>query len=140
MLQLAEKRVLALRCLADEMLKAQDPLTRLDAAAIRENTGQQQRRIDEIRHLDRELKRLRQCGRPELDPVSSSRLRTLARELQEVQAEVRRLNYIQARLLQAWRCSINVLTSFTGSYQPPAALRSREWAPQAGNWGREAWG
>jgi len=116
--ELAERRVLALRSLAGEMLRAQGPLTRLDAAAIRENTGEQQRLVDEVRTLDRESAKLSHAL-PRLDPAASARLLALARELQGVQAEVRCLNQVQARLLQAWRCSINLLMSFTGTYQAP---------------------
>ncbi|HMD96086.1 MAG TPA: hypothetical protein VKM93_01980 [Terriglobia bacterium] len=116
--ELAERRVLALRSLAREMRKAQGPLTRLDAAAIRENSGEQQRLVDEVRTLDCESARLRRAL-PELDPATSARLLALARELQGVQAEVRCLNQVQARLLKAWRCSINLLMSFTGTYQAP---------------------
>jgi hypothetical protein len=117
-IELAERRVLALRSLAGVMVKAQGPLTRLDAAAIRENTGEQQRLVDEVRTLDRESARLRHAL-PELDPDASARLLALARELQGAQAEVRCLNQVQARLLRAWRCSINLLMSFTGTYEVP---------------------
>jgi len=115
-IELAERRVLALRSLSGEMLKGQGPLTRLDTATIRENTGAQQRLVDEVRTLDRESAKLRHAT-SELDPATSTRLLALARELQCVKAEVRYLNQVQARLLQSWRCSINLLMSFTGTYQ-----------------------
>jgi hypothetical protein len=135
-IELAERRVLALRSLAGEMVKAQGPLTRIDAAAIRENAGKQQRLVDEVSALDRESARLLHAL-PELDPVASARLLTLAQELRGVQAEVWCLNQVQARLLQAWRCSINLLMSFAGTYQAPRpdlasrprdGGRSRQWA------------
>jgi len=130
-IELAERRVLALRSLASEMLKGQGPLTRLDAPAIRENTGEQQRLVDEVRALDRESARLRHAL-PALDPAASARLLALARESQGVQAEVRLLNHVQARLLQAWRCSINLLMSFTGTYQAPGHGLSLKLAPELG--------
>ncbi|MGO9271872.1 MAG: hypothetical protein ACLQOO_16675 [Terriglobia bacterium] len=130
-IKLAERRVLALRSLAGEMLKAQGPLTRLDATAIRENTGEQQRLVDEVRALDRESVRLRHAL-PELDPVATARLLALGRELQGVQAEVRCLNQVQARLLQTWRCSINLLMSFTGTYQAPRYGLALDLAPERG--------
>jgi len=117
-IELAERRVRALRSLAGELVNVQGPLTRLDAAAIRENTGEQQRLVDEVRALDRESARLRRAL-PDLDPAASTRLLALTRELEGVHAEVRRLNQVQARLLQGWRCSINLLMSFTGTYQAP---------------------
>jgi len=135
-IELAERRVLALRSLAGEMLKAQGPLTRLDAAAIRENTGEQQRLVEEIQALDRESARLRHLL-PGLDPARSARLLVIEKESQDIQAEVRWLNQIQARLLQGWRCSINLLMSFVGTYQALAqgsasglrgSERSRQWA------------
>jgi hypothetical protein len=116
--ELAERRVFTLRSLASEMLKAQGPLTRIDAAAIRESAGEQQRLIDEVRALDRESAGLRRALQ-ELDPTASARLVALARESRQAQAEVQCMNQVQARLLQAWRCSINLLMSFGGTYQAP---------------------
>ncbi len=130
-IELAERRVLTLRSLAGEMLKAQGPLTRLDAVAIRENTDEQQRLVDEVRALDCESARFSHAL-PRLDPAASARLLALARELQGVQAEVRCLNQVQARLLKAWRCSINLLMSFTGTYQAPRHSLALDLAPELG--------
>ena len=140
-LELLEKRLGTLRLLATGLEQSRIAIAELDLESIHSHVSHQENLCTEIRILDEELESLKSHLSSEyqrdidltdlttlqglLDPESERRMRMLAISLNTIQADVRRLNRVQAELLRRSRRSINVLINFMsnylGTYQPPAA-------------------
>ncbi len=139
-LELLERRLATLRLLATGLEESREAFTEMDLESIHSHVAQQENLCTEIRFLDGELEALKRQLSSELqrdvdltslrsfqgllDPASERRMRVLVSGLNTIQADVRRLNRVQAELLRRSRRSINVLINFMsnymGTYQPPA--------------------
>ena len=102
----------------------------MDIAAIQEHTKRQQDLVEQIRGLDRQAAKLG-AEVEGIDPEAAPTVRAVAAGLFRVQAEVKRLNLVQAQLLQGWRRSINLLLSLAGVYPAPSASLAAATAIQA---------
>lgn len=151
-LELLERRLATLRLLATGLEESRDAFTEMDLESIHSHVAHQENLCTEIRFLDGELEALKRQLSSELqrdvdltnlktlqgllDPESERRMRVLVSGLNTIQADVRRLNRVQAELLRRSRRSINVLINFMsnymGTYQPPASRVALSMPQQVG--------
>jgi len=132
-LDLLERRQGVLRLLADGLQQSRQAFIALNLEAIQQYTTDQENLCAEIRFLDQETEEVRQklaaafhldnqtvdveALAKQLDPNTGRRLRLLLNGLASVQADVRRLNRVQAELLRRSRRSINVLMNLIAHCQ-----------------------
>lgn len=141
-LAVLEQRLAALDRLAAVLREAQSAVVAMDLGRTLQTTLHQQDLCQEIRCFDRQLAALApslasapgigvKWSAPEelwgcLDGDSQRKLRSLLNGLEKIQAEIRRLNRIQAVLLCRSRRSVNVLLNvmghYTGVYGPRRAV------------------
>ena len=151
-LELLERRLATLRMLATGLQESRAAITEMDLESINSHIAHQESLCTEIRFLDGELEALKRQLSSEfqqdldltnlttlqglLDPASERRMRGLVSGLATIQADVRRLNRVQAELLRRSRRSINVLINFMsnymGTYQPPANRAALSMPQQVG--------
>lgn len=143
--ELLEGRLNNLRRLHGAVCEGQKALVKLNLDAIRDQNCEQQSLCTQIRRLDAEIAQLKQkwfAHYPaeaqsdglraivaKVAPGSSGRLEQLLRDHDTTQAELQRVNRIQAELLRRSRRSIqmlsNLLAAYVGTYQPPGQMASR---------------
>ena len=139
-LNLLERRVAVLRLMAQELLDARQPITRLNLEAIYHHVSMQEGFCSELRFLDCELavaeKNLSAGSQPDrsltdrighlLDAASAARYRELQDELKAALANVQKLNRVEFELLRRSRRTINILINFlgynSGTYRPPVSV------------------
>ncbi len=124
LLDLAQKRLDALRDLAAAIGEAQQALTNLDLEAIQENTERQKALCSTIAHLDSEITRLRPLWNSGMGKTSADRWSEFLRQMQTAGTEVRRQNQVQAGLWRALRRTVQAIQTCLSSqnlglYQPP---------------------
>ena len=131
-LNLLERRLDRLRCLARELKESQAAFTAMDLERITHYVDYQENLCDEIRSLDVQIRGLNQKLNiafhtelnavapetlfPYLDEGSGRKLRVIARGLANIQAEVKRLNRVQSEMLRRSRQSVNVLINVMAQY------------------------
>lgn len=151
-LELLERRLATLRLLAAGIEESRHAFTEMDLERINSHVTHQESLCSELRFLDVELETLKRQLSTEfqrdvdltnlktlqglLDSESERRMHMLVSGLNTIQADVRRLNRVQAELLRRSRRSINVLINFMsyyrGTYQPPAASTALAMSQPAG--------
>ena len=139
-LDLLERRHSVLTLLVEGLRDSRGAFIGLNLDAIQQHTAEQGDLCTEVRFLDEEMKDVKgklaveyhldertvgsESLAKQLDPDTARRLRLLLQGLESIQAEVRRLNRVQAELLRRSRRSIhvlmNVVANCQGTYQPPS--------------------
>jgi hypothetical protein len=140
-LDLLERHLGVLRLLADALRQSRQAFVGMNLGAIQQYTADQENLCAEIRFLNQEMEEVKHKLAVEfrldsktvdlkllarqLDPDTARRLRLLLNGLESIQADVRRLNRVQAELLRRSRRSINVLMNLVANCQatcPPPSL------------------
>ena len=139
-LDLLERRHGVLNLLVEGLRDSRSAFIGLNLDAIQQHTTEQGNLCTEVRFLDQEMKDVKgklaveyhldertvgsESLAKQLDPDTARRLRLLLQGLESIQADVRRLNRVQAELLRRSRRSIhvlmNVVANCQGTYQPPS--------------------
>jgi hypothetical protein len=138
-LELLEQRIELLGSLADALVSARSDVVSFDLDGLEARIAKQERLCLEIRSVDARIDEVqRQCaaqlrplpGEPPTDAARHDRRRmreTLAR-LQEVQANVQRLNDAHQLLLRRSRRTVGALLnsyhSFAMTYSDPSSVRT----------------
>jgi len=131
-LNLLEMRLDTLRRLATQLKESRDAYTAMDLDRINYYINYQENLCNEIRSFDEQIRELHQSlckalhleldlGAPanlmsHLDETSQRKLRVVAQGLANIQADVKRLNRVQAELLKRSKRSINVLINLMSQY------------------------
>jgi sugar-specific transcriptional regulator TrmB len=131
-LNLLERRLDTLRRLATQLKESQDAYTAMDLDRINHYINYQENLCDEIRSFDDQIRELHKSlcvalnleldlSTPtalmsHLDESSQRKLKVVARGLANIQADVKRLNRVQAELLKRSKRSINVLINLMSQY------------------------
>ena len=131
-LNLLEMRLDRLRRLATQLEESQDAYTAMDLDRINYYINYQENLCNEIRSFDKQIRELHQslCAAlnlemdliapgslmSHLDETSQRKLRVVTQGLAHIQADVKRLNRVQAELLKRSRRSINVLINLMSQY------------------------
>jgi|GEM_PF-1643209 flagellar biosynthesis/type III secretory pathway chaperone len=126
LLDLAQKRLDALRALAAAISEAQMALTNLDLEVIEENIERQKSLCSAISDLDSEIMCLRRLLNGKMDTASANRWSEFLRQMQTAGIEVRRQNQVQAGLWRALRRTLQAIqlclsSQDLGLYRPPRA-------------------
>jgi sugar-specific transcriptional regulator TrmB len=131
-LNLLERRLNTLRQLAIQLKESQDAYTAMDLDRITYYINYQENLCNEIRAFDAQIRGLHQslCNAlhqeldltapaalmPHLDETSQRKLKVVMQGLSNIQADVKRLNRVQAELLKRSKRSINVLINLMSQY------------------------
>jgi len=131
-LNLLEMRLDALRRLATQLKESQQAYTAMDLDRITDYINYQENLCNEIRSFDEQIRGLHKSlcdalnveldlAAPEtlmahLDESSQRKLRVVTQGLANIQADVKRLNRVQAELLKRAKRSINVLINLLSQY------------------------
>jgi len=131
-LNLLEGRLESLRRLAVQLKECQQAYTAMDLDRINQYINRQENLCHEIRSFDDQIRELSQSLRaalnleldlttPEvlmshLDESSQRKLKILTQGLGHIQADVRRLNRVQAELLKRSKRTVNVLINVMAQY------------------------
>jgi cysteinyl-tRNA synthetase len=131
-LNLLEMRLDALRRLATRLKESQEAYTAMDLDRITDYINYQENLCNEIRSFDEQIRSLHKSlcdalnveldlAAPEtlmahLDENSQRKLRVVTQGLANIQADVKRLNRVQAELLKRSKRTINVLINLMSQY------------------------
>jgi hypothetical protein len=131
-LNLLEMRLDRLRQLATQLKESQGAYTAMDLDRINYYINYQENLCNEIRSFDVQIRELHKSlcaalnlemdlvapGRliAHLDETSQRKLRVVTQGLANIQADVKRLNRVQAELLKRSKRSINVLINLMSQY------------------------
>ena len=131
-LNLLEMRLDRLRRLSTQLKECQGAYTAMDLERITHYIDYQENLCNEIRSFDVQIKELHTklsaalTGQPaigvsglpmaHLDETSQRKLRAVTQGLANIQADVKRLNRVQAELLKRSRRSVNVLINVMSQY------------------------
>ena len=131
-LNLLEMRLDRLRRLATQLKESQGAYTAMDLERITHYIDYQENLCNEIRSFDIQIKELQTklcaalTGQPDLsvsgismthlDESAQRKLRAVTQGLANIQADVKRLNRVQAELLTRSRRSVNVLINVMSQY------------------------
>ena len=130
--EVLEKRLAALDRLAEGLSESEDAVVAMDVDKVLQTIRYQETLCNEIRCFDLQLTALEEALSlalgirlrwnapqdllPLLDGHSQRKLRLLLGGLENIQADIRRLNRIQAELLRRSRRTVNVLLNLTAHY------------------------
>jgi len=139
-INLLEMRLDRLRQLATQLKESQDAYTAMDLDRITHYINYQENLCNEIRSFDEQIRGLHEklraalqeqsdLGVPgttlsHLDESSQRKLRAVIQGLANIQADVKRLNRVQAELLKRSRRSVNVLINVMSQYTCRFELQS----------------
>jgi len=139
-INLLEMRLDRLRRLATQLKESQDAYTAMDLDRITHYINYQENLCNEIRSFDEQIRGLHEklraalqeqpdLGVPgttlsHLDESSQRKLRAVIQGLANIQADVKRLNRVQAELLKRSRRSVNVLINVMSQYTCRFELQS----------------
>ena len=129
---LLEKRLATLRQLATQIRESQDAYAGMDLDRITHYIAHQENLCNQVRSFDLQIQSLSKSlgdalnleldlAKPatlmsHLDESSQRKLRIVTQGLANIQADVKRLNRVQAELLKRSKRSINVLVNMMAQY------------------------
>ena len=136
---LLERRLDSLRQLAVQLKETQHAYTAMDLNRITQYINQQENLCNEIRSFDDQIRELSKSlsaalnleldlAAPEvlmshLDESSQRKLKVVTQGLANIQADVRRLNRVQAELLKRSKRTVNMLINMMTQYTCRFELR-----------------
>jgi flagellar biosynthesis/type III secretory pathway chaperone len=136
---LLERRLDSLRQLAVQLKETQHAYTAMDLNRITQYINQQENLCNEIRSFDDQIRELSKSlsaalnleldlAAPEvlmshLDESSQRKLKVVTQGLANIQADVRRLNRVQAELLKRSKRTVNMLINMMAQYTCRFELR-----------------